>query len=100
MPTTVRPLSAQSAARDLSSGTSRRQGAHQVAQKLMTSDLPLQVEIGTEAPARSLSEKSGRWAGTTGRGMAPSGMSLPGKAESVSAADGCDVTTCGEPRAA
>ena len=33
-----------------SNGISRRQGAHQVAQKLMTSDLPLQEAIGVDLP--------------------------------------------------
>jgi len=36
----------------------RRQGAHQVAQKLTTSDLPLHAEMEMDLPVRSLSEKS------------------------------------------
>src|SRR6267154_300923 len=70
MPTMARSRSAQSAARVLSSGISRRQGAHQVAQKLMTNDLPLHDSTEMGLPERSLSEKSGSFAGITGWGAA------------------------------
>src|SRR5258708_4102528 len=76
MPTTLRSRPAHSAASVLSNGISRRQGAHQVAQKLITRDLPLHAEIGMDLPVRSCSEKSGRRSGTTGCGMAASGAEL------------------------
>src|SRR5271165_2664111 len=70
MPTTVTSRAAHSEARVWSSGISRRQGAHQVAQKLITSDFPFHLVIGVGWPARSLSENAGRRAGTCGCGHA------------------------------
>src|ERR1700684_2761782 len=76
MPTTLRSRPAHSAAMLLSSGISRRQGAHQVAQKLITSDLPLHAEIWMALPVRSFNEKPGSRAGTTGCGLADSASEL------------------------
>src|ERR1700733_741310 len=65
MPTTARSRPAQSVANVLSRGISRRQGAHQVAQKLMMRDLPLQVDIAVDLPERSFKVNSGRTLGIT-----------------------------------
>src|ERR1700675_5187581 len=75
MPTTATSRPAHSEATLLSSGISRRQGAHQVAQKLITRDFPLHLTIGVGRPSRSLNEKLGRRAGTLGCGHAGSVVS-------------------------
>src|ERR1700678_2406852 len=70
MPTTAMSLAAHLPSRACNRGISRRQGAHQVAQKFNTSDLPLQAEIGVDLPKLLLSEKLGICSGifTGGRG--------------------------------
>ena len=63
-----------------SNGISRRQGAHQVAQKLITKDCPLHFMTGVGRPARSLNEKAGRRAGIMGCGHPSSGAPGIGRA--------------------
>jgi len=59
MPTTLTSRPAHSDCRIWSSGISLRQGAHQVAQKLMIRDLPPKDAIDVALPARSASENCG-----------------------------------------
>src|SRR5882724_2577474 len=94
----MRSRPAHSAASDLSNGISRRQGAHQVAQKLITSDLPRQAEIGVDLPVRSCSEKSGKRAGTTGCGMAASDAELSEGWGALATPAGTNTPRSGVPR--
>src|ERR1700677_19652 len=77
MPTTCTPRPPHSPDKPSKRGISRRQGAHQVAQKLMTKDLPFQVSIGVDLPSRSPSENRGNRSGIlTGWGADSSIRSL------------------------
>src|SRR5216684_6891502 len=77
MPTTLTSRPAHSECRVSSSGISLRQGAHQVAQKLMIKDLPPNDVIEVALPARSASENCGSRSGILEAGNAP-GSSAPG----------------------
>src|ERR1700753_2423588 len=86
MPISWTSLPPHSPARVLSRGISRRQGAHQVAQKLITSDLPAQVLTGVGLPFRSFSEKAGSCSGillaeaassSGARSLGPGGLAEP-----------------------
>src|SRR5580692_439271 len=77
MPTTATFRAAHSLCRVFRSGISRRHGAHQVAQKLITNDLPLQALIEVALPSRSWSENSGRRSGILAGGEM--GASKPGR---------------------
>src|SRR4030065_456989 len=59
----------------MKSGISRRQGGHQVAQKLRTRTLPLYEDKDRELPWRSLSEKSG--AGTASASVLAWAQAIP-----------------------
>src|SRR5665213_3132418 len=63
MPTTVVSRPAHSACRAWRRGISRRQGAHQVAQKLMTRDWPVKELMEVGLPVRSAREKAGSRSG-------------------------------------
>src|SRR5450755_2433190 len=71
MPITVMSRPDHSACRVSSSGISLRQGAHQVAQKLMIRDLPPKAAIGVGLPALSARENCGSRAGILAAGRAP-----------------------------
>jgi hypothetical protein len=70
MPTTVAPRPTHSACSASSKGISRRQGAHQVAQKLMIRDWPAKELMEVGLPLRSASEKTGSRSGTETPGVA------------------------------
>src|SRR5271170_8434660 len=78
MPITLTSRPAHSACRVCSSGISLRQGAHQVAQKLMIKDLPLKEAIEVTLPARSSSENCGSRIGILEGGNAPTGAAPSG----------------------
>src|ERR1700676_4012735 len=90
MPTTVRSRPAQSVANALSRGTSRRQGAHQVAQKLIISDLPPQVDIGVDLPERSFNANSGRALGITVCAISDSGSEMSSGPGALASPTGTD----------
>src|SRR5260370_39453357 len=73
MPTTLTSRPAHSECRASSSGISLRQGAHQVAQKLMIKDLPPKDAMEVALPARSASENCGSRSGILEGGNAPPG---------------------------
>src|ERR1700693_3857230 len=77
MPTTLTSRPAHSECRDSSSGISLRQGAHQVAQKLMIKDLPPKDAMEVVLPARSASENCGSRSGILGGGNAPPAGTAP-----------------------
>ena len=60
---TSKPRGPYSFRRELSSGISRRQGGHQVAQKLISSGWPSHSLIDRLTPFESTSENSGRVSG-------------------------------------
>src|SRR6266404_5707592 len=83
MPTTLTSRPAHSECRVSSRGISLRQGAHQVAQKLMIKDLPPKEVMGVALPARSARANCGRRSGilVAGRGPGrypPSGLTPAG----------------------
>src|ERR1700736_1202865 len=71
MPTTLTSRPAHAECRASSSGISLRQGAHQVAQKLMIRDLSPKDAMEVALPARSASENCGRRSGILRVGNAP-----------------------------
>src|SRR5450631_396441 len=77
MPTTLTPRPVHSACKVSSSGISLRQGAHQVAQKLMTKDLPAKDAIGVALPALFSSENCGSRCGILAGGKIPSESVAP-----------------------
>src|SRR5579863_7896314 len=89
MPTTLTSRPAHSECRVSSSGISLRQGAHQVAQKLMIKDLPAKDPMGVVLPARSASANCGSRSGIledgNGPGRYPPSGATSGGAASVRA---------------
>src|SRR5260370_36856453 len=85
MPTTLTSRPAHSERRVSSSGISLRQGAHQVAQKLMTRDLPPKDAMEVVLPARSASANCGSRSGILEGGNAP-GRNSPSEAAPSGAA--------------
>src|SRR5882762_8054785 len=89
MPTTLTSRPAHSECRVSSRGISLRQGAHQVAQKLMIRDLPPKDAMDVALPARSARANSGRRSGIleagNGPGCNPPSAGTPGGAETACA---------------
>src|SRR5579859_6145678 len=71
MPTTLTSRPAHSECRVSSRGISLRQGAHQVAQKLMIKDLPPKDVMDVALPARSASANGGSRSGILEGGNTP-----------------------------
>src|ERR1700720_1393580 len=88
MPTTLTSRPAHSECRVSSKGISLRQGAHQVAQKLMIKDLPPKDAMEVALPARSASENWGRRSGILEGGNAP-GSNSPSAEAPSGAASAC-----------
>src|SRR6266403_2432896 len=71
MPTTLTSRPAHSVCKVSSRGISLRQGAHQVAQKLMISDLPPKEAMDVALPARSARANFGSRSGILEGGSGP-----------------------------
>src|SRR5579859_2827694 len=77
MPTTSTFRSSHCRRIDCSSGISWRQGAHQVAQKLIIKDLPRQVAMEVGLPVGPPRENSGRRSGIFNGAVAPGALAVP-----------------------
>src|SRR5882757_11263910 len=95
MPTTLTSRPAHSEYRVSSSGISLRQGAHQVAQKLMIRDLPPKDAIDVALPARSASENCGSRSGILEGGKTPGSSGSGGDAPSAPAPSGVRAKSLG-----